>query len=154
MGNVNVQRLKGNRKKVKYITKAEAHNDQWYWQDGTPVDSEQMLLSLLLPPTVKEIFRRLEAEVEALCGAKGKHSQHPYSRWASQKGSIHLGNQQVGLMKPRVRDTLANREAELPTYQRFQNPELFDKAVFREGLRRVSQRDYAKGVPELRCLWI
>ena len=149
MGKVNVQRLKGNRKKLRHITKAEAADDQWYWFDGTPIDSEQMVLSLLLPPSVKEFYRRAEAEVYALCGAKGKHTDHPYSRWSPQKGSIHLGGQQVAVVHQRVRDTAVGQEVELPIYKRFQNPALFDEAVFREGLKRVSQRDYAKGVPEL-----
>lgn len=149
MDKVNVHRLKGNRRKNRYITQAEANDDQWYWFDGTPVDSEQMVLSLLLPPTVKEFFRRAEAEVEALCGAKGKHTDHPQSRWTTQKGSIHLGGQQVAVMHQRVRDTKANREVELPIYRRFQEPALFDRAVFTEGLKRVSQRDYAKGLPQV-----
>jgi len=149
MDNVNVRKLKGNRRKVRYITKAEAGDDQWYWHDGSPIDGEQMVLSLLLPPTVKEFFRRAEAEVEALCGPKSKHTDHPYSRWTAQKGSIHLGGQQVGIMRPRVRDTAANQEVELPIYKRFQNPSLFDRSVFVEGLKRVSQRDYAKGLPQV-----
>jgi len=149
MEKLNVQRLKGNRRKNRYITPAEAGDDQWYWQDGTRVDSEQMILSLLLPPTVKEFFRRAEAEVEALCGPKGKHTEHPHSRWTTQKGSIHLGAQQVAIMRQRVRDTGANREVDLPIYRRFQDPELFDRAVFTEGIKRVSQRDYAKGLPQV-----
>jgi hypothetical protein len=149
MDKVNVHRIKGNRRKNRYITKAEAADDRWYWQDGTRVDGEQMVLSLLLPPTVKEFFRRAEAEVEALCGPKGKHTTHPNSRWTAQKGSIHLGGQQVALMRQRVRDTEAGREVEVPIYKRFQNPELFDRAVFTEGLKRVSQRDYAKGLSQV-----
>lgn len=149
MDKVSVHRIKGNRRKNRYITKAEANDYQWYWQDGTRVDGEQMVLSLLLPPTVKEFFRRAEAEVEALCGPKGKHTAHPNSRWTSQKGSIHLGGQQVALMRQRVRDTEAGREVEVPIYKRFQNSELFDRAVFTEGLKRVSQRDYAKGLSQV-----
>jgi transposase-like protein len=149
MDKVNVRRLKGNRRRIRYITRAEADHDQWRWMDGTPIDSEQMVLSLLLPPTVKEFFRRAEAEVEALCGPKGKHTEHPYSRWTTQKGSVYLGGQQVGIMRRRLRDTAANREIELPIYRRHQDPAFFDRAVCVEGLKRVSQRDYAKGLPQV-----
>lgn len=149
MRNVNVTKLKGNRKKLRYVTKGEAGDDQWYWLDGTPVDSEQMVLSLLLPPTVREFYRRAEAEVEALCGPKGKHTEHPNSRWTPQKGSIYLGGQKVAMECHRVRDTAANREVEVPIYRRFQDPAQFDRAVFVEGIKRVSQRDYAQGVPQV-----
>lgn len=149
MDNVDVIKLKGNRRKVRYITKAEANDDQWYWLDGTPIDSEQMVLSALLPPTVKEFFKRMEEEVAMLCGPKGKHTEHPYSRWTTQKGSVHLGGQQVAIMRQRLRDTKANREVEVPIYRRFQDPSVFDRSVFVEGLKRVSQRDYAKGLSQV-----
>ncbi len=149
MDNVNVRRLKGNRRKLRHVTEAEANNDQWYWPDGEAVDSEQMVLSLLLPPTVKEFYRRAKAEVEALCGVKGKHTDHSCSRWTTQKGSIHLGAQQVAITHQRLRDTGANQEVDLPIYRRFQEPGLFDRAVFTEGLKRVSQRDYEKGLPKV-----
>ena len=149
MSNLNVRKLKGNRKKVQYITKAQAEADQWYWPDGTVVDSEEEILSLLLPPSVKEFYRRLEADVERLCGKKGKHTDHSNSRWTSRNGSVWLGGQKVGVVCQRVRDTATGQEILLETYQRHQDPAIFDRVAFREGIRRVSQRDYAKGVPEI-----
>lgn len=149
MRTVNVHRIKGNRKNLRYITKAEADQDQWRWMDGTPIDGEQLVLSALLPANVKEFLRRAELEVEVLCGAKGKHTDHPHSRWAGQRGSIFLGGQKVAVERPRVRDTAEGREIEVPIYRRFQDPSVFDRAVFVEGIKRVSQRDYAKGVPQV-----
>lgn len=147
MSNVNVRKLKRNRKKIRHITKAEAENDQWHWEDGTPVDSEEMILSLLLPATVKEFYRRMEAEVATLCGDKGKHTEHPNSRWSPKKGSAWLGGQKCGVVAQRMRNTETNEEVPLPIYERHQNSDIFDRHAFREGIRRVSQRDYAKGVP-------
>ena len=149
MSNVNVRRLKGNRKKIQYITKQEADSDQWHWLDGTPVDGEQMILSLLLPPSVKEFYRRMEVEIQTLCGPKGKHTEHPYSRWTSQPGSVYLGPQKFALKHQRLRNTATNEEVDLPIYRRFQDKNVFDRKVFIEGIKRVSQRDYAKGIPEL-----
>ncbi len=40
-------------------------------------------------------------------------------------------------------------ERQLETYEQFQDPNLFDQQVFREGVRRVSQRDYEKGLPKI-----
>lgn len=149
MSNVNVRKLKGNRKKIQYITKSQAENDQWHWLDGTPVDSEEMVLSLLLPPSIKEFYRKMELELERLCGPKGKHTEHPNSRWTPRNGSGWIGGQKVGVVHQRVRDTATNQEVPLETYQRHQDPGIFDRVAFREGIKRVSQRDYAKGVPEI-----
>lgn len=149
MRTINVQRIKGNRKKLKYITKSETEEGQWHWMDGSPVDSEQSVLSLLLPMNVKEFLRLAEEEVEAICGPKGKHTGHPCSRWTPQKGSIYLGGQQVALERPRVRDTSIGREVAVPLYRKFQDPSRFDRSVFVEGIKRVSQRDYAKGLPQM-----
>ena len=131
MSNVNVRKLKGNRKKVQYISKAEAQADQWTWMDGTPVDSEEMILSMLLPPTVKEFYRRMEAEVEQLCGKKGLHTDHPNSRWSPGNGSAWLGGQKVGVVKQRVRNTATGEEIPLETYQRHQSSAIFDRVALR-----------------------
>ena len=40
-------------------------------------------------------------------------------------------------------------EVKLQTYQDFQDPRLFDQAVFTEGIKKVSQRDYEKGVSQI-----
>jgi len=117
--------------------------------DGSPVDSEQSVLSLLLPMNVKEFLRLAEEEVKALCGPKGKHTDHPCSRWTPQKGSIYLGGQRVALEHPRVRDTAIGREVAVPVYRKFQDSSRFDRSVFVEGIKRVSQRDYAKGLPQM-----
>lgn len=149
MRTVNVHRIKGNRKNLRHITRAEVGQERWHWMDGTPIDSEQMVLSALLPANVKEFLRRAELEVEALCGARGRHTDHLPSRWASQRGSIFLGGQKVAVERPRVRDTAAGGEVEIPIYKRFQDPSVFERAVFVEGIKRVSQRDYRKGIPQV-----
>ena len=147
MSNVKTLLSKSKRNKLKHVSIEQVNADQWTWPDGTAIDSEHLILSLLLPSTVKEFYRRLEAEVEKLCGPKGEHSDHPYTRWSGQKGSIFLGGQKVAIEKPRVRG--ATGEAILETYARFQDSGLFDRAVLEEGLKRVSQRDYKKGIPQI-----
>jgi transposase-like protein len=69
-------------------------------------------------------------------------------RWGTQKGSIILGNHHVAVERPRVRSK-DGAEVELGTYTEFQDPKLFDQAVFTEGIKRVSQRDYEKGVSKI-----
>lgn len=117
------------------------------YEEGVMLDSQFLLISALLPPSVKEFFAQCEAEVEGICGKRYTRGEVPFSRWGSQSGSIYLGGQQVAIEKPRVRGPQGERQLE--TYKRFQDPKLFDQQVFQEGLRRVSQRDYAQGLPKI-----
>ena len=59
-----------------------------------------------------------------------------------------MGNQNVALEVPRVRGKDGS-EVKLQTYQDFQDPRLFEQAVFAEGIKKVSQRDYEKGVSQI-----
>jgi len=146
MTELHVVQSKGKRKVLKRISHQEAIDDIWERADGERIDSQHELISMLLPPAVKAFYAELEAEVEALCGKR--HSRGtPAQRWASQPGSIQLANQRVAIAKPRVRDQ--KQEIPLHTYARFQDPSLFDRNVFEQGLKRVSQRDYEKGLPKI-----
>lgn len=136
------------KKVVKPIGIEEFRQEAVEGEDGQILDSEHLLISSFLPPAVKAFLEILEREVSELCGApysrEGKFSRH-----GSQRGSIVLGNQRVAVEKTRVRDTANNREVALETYERFQDPAIFDQRVFHEGLKRVSQRDYQTGLPKI-----
>lgn len=117
------------------------------FEPGVMLDSQHLLISALLPPAVKEFLVQCEAEVAGICGSRHARGEGLLSRWGTQAGSIYLGGQQVAVQKPRVRGT--EGEQRLSTYERFQDPKLFDQQVFQEGVRRVSQRDYEKGLPKI-----
>ena len=88
-------------------------------------------------------IQEMEREVEILCGSRYEHGKTLH-RWGKQKGSIVLGNQHVTIEKWRVRNPETCQEVDLESYRNFQDPKLFEQAVFTEGLKRVSQRDYKK----------
>ncbi|MEN0060414.1 MAG: hypothetical protein AAGB31_16355 [Bdellovibrio sp.] len=136
---------KSNRKPLKHARKEEIIEDKFESMQG-PIDTQHLLISTLLPPAVKMFIQELEKEVDQLCGSRYRHSDDQNHRWGSQKGSIVLGNQQVAIERPRVRSTVTGKEVRLQTYEDFQNPKLFEQQVFAEGLKRVSQRDYEKGL--------
>ena len=117
------------------------------FEPGVMLDSQHMLISALLPPAVKEFLAQCEAEVKGICGKRHAREEGLLSRWGTQAGSIYLGGQKVAVQKPRVRG--ADGEKSLATYEQFQDPKLFDSQVFQEGIRRVSQRDYVKGLPKI-----
>lgn len=136
------------RRKVVAISRKELERGQVPgFEPSVMLDSQHMLISALLPPAVKEFLAQCEAEVTALCGHRHAREELLLSRWGSQAGSIYLGGQKVAVHKPRVRDSAGERQLE--TYEQFQDPKLFDQQVFREGIRRVSQRDYEKGLPKI-----
>ncbi len=134
-----------NRKPLVHAKHDEVMNDQFQTLSG-PIDTQHMLISMMLPSAVKAFMQELEREVGQLCGERYKHGKANH-RWGSQEGSIVLGNQQVAIEKPRVR--CPDGEVPLATYERFQDPKLFQQNVFTEGLKKVSQRDYEKGLSKI-----
>lgn len=135
-----------NRKPLKHARRQDILAGNFEGLHG-PIDSQHMLISALLPPAVKAFLEECEREVERLCGSRYQHGKQN-QRWGSQKGSIILANQQVAVPRLRVRSK-EGTEVALRTYEEFQDPALFDQAVFIEGLKRVSQRDYEKGLPKI-----
>jgi len=117
------------------------------FEPGVMLDSQHLLISALLPPAVKEFLARCQAEVTGLCGRLHSRDEGRLSRWGTQAGSIYLGGQKVAVQKPRVRSP--DGEQRLAIYEEFQDPKLFNDQVFQEGLRRVAQRDYEKGLPKI-----
>lgn len=137
------------RNPLRRISGQEAQENRFESTDGQTIDSEHALISMMLPPAVKAFFAELESELDLLCGDRYRHSNHAMTRWGNQPGSIILGGQRVAVHRPRVRNRSTNEEVIPRTYARFQDPGRFDAAVFQEGLKRVSQRDYAKGLPKI-----
>jgi transposase-like protein len=146
MANVLKSVKKINRKPLKHARQDDVMADRFENVEG-PIESQHLLISTLLPPAVKAFLTECNQEVEKLCGERYKHGKQN-QRWGSQKGSIILANQQVAIERPRVR-AKDGSEVNLQTYEDFQDPRLFNDAVFAEGVKRVSQRDYEKGVQKI-----
>lgn len=147
MGNVPVQfRKRKQRQPLKHAQREDILADRFEGVDG-PIDTQHLLISALLPPAVKAFMQEIAREVGSLCGSRYEHGKIN-QRWGTQRGSIVLANQHVAIEKPRVRSK-DGREVSLQTYQDFQDPHLFEQAVFTEGIKRVSQRDYEKGVAKI-----
>jgi len=147
MGKVPVQiRSRKPRLPLKHARREDVLADKFEGIQG-PIDTQHLLISALLPPAVKAFMQELEREVDSLCGSRYKHGKIN-QRWGTQEGSIILANQHVAIEKPRVRSK-DGAEVSLKTYADFQDPKLFEQAVFTEGIKRVSQRDYEKGVTKI-----
>jgi len=147
MGKVPVQiRKRKPRKPLQHAKREDVFANKFEGPEG-PIDTQHLLISTLLPPAVKAFLEECEREVTQLCGNRYEHGK-VNQRWGTQEGSIILANQHVAIEKPRVRSK-NGIEVQLQTYQDFQDPKLFEQAVFTEGIKRVSQRDYEKGVSKI-----
>ena len=146
MANVLKAVKKINRKPLKHARRQDILDEKFEGIEG-PIDTQHLLISTLLPPAIKMFMQECLREVEQLCGERYKHGKQN-QRWGDQEGSIVLANQQVAVPKLRVR-AKGKGEVQLKTYEDFQDPRLFDQAVFTEGLKRVSQRDYESGVSKI-----
>ena len=149
MSEIHVVRPRGKRKILKPVSRKQIQDNLIEGVDGEIINSQHMLISMLLPPAVKAFFFDLESEVSQLCGERYRHTGETTTRWGNQSGSIVLGNQRISLQRPRLRDTATGEEVIPATYTRFQDPNVFDSQVFHQGLKHVSQRDYEKGLPKI-----
>lgn len=145
-----VSSIRGQRKPrqpLKHARRKDVAEGKFEGLDG-PIETQHLLISMLLPENVKAFIRQCEQEVDRLCGPRYQHRKDRENhRWGSGKGSIVMANQNIAVEVPRVRGK--SGEVPLETYQQFQDPRLFDQAVFTEGIKRVSQRDYEAGVSKL-----
>lgn len=147
MGKVPVQiRRRKSRQPLKHARIEDVVQDRFEGLNGL-IDTQHLLISALLPPAVKAFIAEIEREVDQLCGERYKHGK-TNQRWGRQDGSIILANHHIAIEKPRVRSK-DGAEVKLQTYEDFQDPRLFEQAVFTEGIKRVSQRDYEKGVTKI-----
>lgn len=148
MAKLRAVRGKINRRKAAPVKQDDAKVDRWIGFDGQVIESQHLMISMLLPPAVKEFLRELEKEVTSLCGARYQHGSEN-QRWGSQTGSIVLGNQKVRIEKPRVRNRVTKQEVQIPIYERFKDTSVLEKHVIVEGLKKVSQRDHNQGLPKI-----
>ena len=71
---------------------------------------------------------------------------HPHDsaikKWASQPGSVYIGNNKVKVEHPRLRDTNRGKEIPLRSYQRLKAREQFSEELLFKCLAGLSERKY------------
>ena len=87
------------------------------------VDSKVALIQELIPLGLMHVEEVLQEEVAKLAGGRYERAGLPgYDRWGRQRGFVYIKDQRIPMMVQRVRDTVNNREVELPAYERFRRP--------------------------------
>lgn len=95
-----------------------------------------------------EVVRAImEAELEDVVGAKGKHNRsRQYVRGGTNPGSVVLDAIKVPCRIPRARDVATGVEYELHSHSFFQRTGELVKKAYGDLIRGVSTRRYAEGV--------
>jgi len=89
----------------------------------------------------------MEEEVQTLAGPRYQRDKPHggrYSRWGVNPGSIQIGDERVPVAVPRVRDTEAQKEQPLESYQQMKHPVELSSQLEEAILLGLSQRDYQR----------
>lgn len=117
------------------------------------VETKVQLIQELITLGMIHVEDVLQDEVRQLAGERYKRNgQEGYDRWGRQWGSVYVGDQKVPIEYPRVRDTRANREVELSSYQKLQEPGGVHEGLLKKVLFGLSCRRYkecSQVIPEV-----
>lgn len=102
--------------------------------DGIMLDMGRMMA---------ESFMLMDREEQA--GPDYAPSDPSLQKWASQGGSVYIGEQKTKVQVPRMRN-IATGEVPLQTYLRMKAPGQFSEELFQKLLRGVSERKYGETV--------
>jgi len=123
--------------------------EQSWWRDRV---TEVMLGGKrALDSTMQEMGRMLaEALMYIERAQEAGPDYHPTSRgvkkWASQRGSIYVGDQKIHVEHPRLRG--AKGEIHLRTYEQMKSPGGFSEELLAQALRGMSARKYEETVTD------
>lgn len=123
------------KKKMKVVKESE--------YGGLDVDVRLSLIEALIPIGLMKVEEELQAEVKRLCGARYKRGSS-YDRYGYNPGSVVLGEQRVGIRRPRVREQQNGKEVKLSTYSRLQTTKHTDEGVLRRVLAGISCGQYER----------
>ena len=137
-------------KKVNFQRK----NSKGFVEQKTEIRSDisrVTLIQMLIPLGLKAIEDALQEEITNLVGNRYSRESNTLQRWGSNPGSAYLGDQKVSVKVPRVRDSKANKEVPLKTYEDLQSPLVINDLVLRRVINGLSMRKYEEAtlsIPE------
>ena len=136
----NVTKRRG-KAKIKIEDKRKAVMDKIADSYSEEFDIQMAVIQELIPLGLSEVSKKLQAEVIRLAGKKHERGGNN-ARWGGQNGSVYLQDQKFPVRVPRVRDTVANKEVPLQTYQRLQKPFADDGNTVLKLLHGLSTHKY------------
>ena len=136
-----------NRKKATQAFKAM--NDEGWWigkvvgvveKGKTAFDALSFEVGRMLVESIMYMER------EQLSGPEYRPLSKFKQKWASQKGSVYIGDQKVRVNHPRLRSDMG--EIPLPVYERLKEPGAFSEELLAKALRGLSAQKYRDTVVE------
>jgi putative transposase len=116
----NVSKRRG-KAKIKVTDKRKGVMEKIAQNYSEEFDVQIAVIQELIPLGLHEVSKRLQEEVTRLAGKRHERGGDN-ARWGSQNGSVYLRDQKFPVKVPRVRDTVAQKEVSLETYQGLQKP--------------------------------
>jgi putative transposase len=105
------------------------------------------LLALAVATGLQVMSAWMTADVEALCGPRGKHNPDRAGyRHSVADGSVTLGGRRVPITRPRVRAADGSGELPVPAYELFTGTELLGEMAMERMLAGLSTRHYRTGL--------
>ena len=83
---------------------------------------------------------------EEISGPEYYPSDSDIKKWASQRGSVYIGDQKVKVSHPRVRDVLHGKEVPLASYLKLKENDQFSEELLGKILRGMSMQKYEETV--------
>src|SRR5215216_7333614 len=106
--------------------------------------AKEGLLALSVGGGLGVLHELIEAEVDEVVGARGKHiPERTAVRHGHDAGEVTLGGRRVPVSRPRARTADGEREVELGTYAHFAARDRLTAVVLQRMLAGVSTRRYA-----------
>lgn len=110
-------------------------------------DVREGLLALAVGAGLQVMAAMMAADVEAVCGPKGKHDpDRTATRHGSEAGSVTLGGRRVPVRRPRVRAADGSGELPVASYEAFTSTEVLGRKAMEQMLAGLSSRRYAVGL--------
>ena len=117
--------------------------DRMYWiisQGKQGLDAFVLEVGRMMAETIMYIER------EEVSGPEYRPLSSEIKKWASQRGSIYLGDQKISVEHPRLRGK--KREIALESYQKLKEPGAFSEELLCKILRGISAQRYQETVIE------
>jgi putative transposase len=110
-------------------------------------DIREGLLALAVGAGLQVMGSLMEADVTAVCGARGKHDlERAAVRHGRERGSVTLGGRRVAVSRPRMRAADGSSEVTVPAYELFSQTEMLGRMAMEKMLAGLSSRRYAVGL--------
>jgi len=110
-------------------------------------DGQEGLLAMAVGAGLQVMAAMMNADVEAVCGPKGKHDQARTAvRHGAERGSVALGGRRVPVKRPRMHSADGSGELALPSYELFSQSEVLGRMAMARMLAGLSTRRYPVGL--------